>query len=149
MTNERQPSTSFSGGQLWMYALTVRQPWADCILYHGRRIENRAWKPPQRIIGERIAIHAGKELDTYAGFRAASQAAGADLWKQVYSMRRGAVVATAVVTGSCSAESKEADSVWFTGPIGWLLDDIRILPRPVLARGYQGVWKWAYKADMV
>lgn len=46
-----------------MKALTLHQPWATCIAHHGKRVENRTWAPPQSIVGQRIAIHAGMKLD--------------------------------------------------------------------------------------
>ena len=47
-------------------ALTLQQPWADKILFDGKRIENRTWKLPDYRIGETLALHAGKQHD-YAG----------------------------------------------------------------------------------
>ena len=30
---------------------------------------------------------------------------------------------------------------WFKGPCAWLLSDVRVLPEPVPARGYQKLWR--------
>lgn len=43
-----------------MKALTVRQPWASLIALGVKTIETRSWRAPKALIGERIAIHAGK-----------------------------------------------------------------------------------------
>jgi hypothetical protein len=46
-----------------MRALTVKQPWASLIASGEKRIENRSWRPPAELIGQRIAIHAGASWD--------------------------------------------------------------------------------------
>lgn len=42
-----------------MKALTVWQPWGSLIAIGAKPYEFRSWPPPKRIIGHRIAIHAG------------------------------------------------------------------------------------------
>jgi hypothetical protein len=46
-----------------VYALTVKQPWAQAIARFGKDVENRTRRPPARLIGQRIAIHAGRADD--------------------------------------------------------------------------------------
>lgn len=41
-------------------ALTIRQPWATLIALGVKTIETRSWRAPQALIGQTIAIHAGK-----------------------------------------------------------------------------------------
>jgi len=43
-----------------MYALTVKQPWAQAIAQFGKNVENRKARPPAALIGQRIAIHVSK-----------------------------------------------------------------------------------------
>lgn len=43
-----------------MKALTVRQPWASLIVAGVKDVENRSWAAPERLVGERIGIHAAK-----------------------------------------------------------------------------------------
>lgn len=43
-----------------MKALTLHQPWASLIALGVKTIETRSWRAPQALIGQRIAIHAGK-----------------------------------------------------------------------------------------
>ena len=52
-----------------MRALTILQPWALCILDFGKMVENRTWRPPESLLGQRFAIHAGKvpDLPAYEG----------------------------------------------------------------------------------
>ena len=46
-----------------MLALTVHRPWGHAILRLGKDIENRDWRPPDALIGERFAVHQGKRWD--------------------------------------------------------------------------------------
>ncbi|WP_419787239.1 RNA-binding protein [Pseudodesulfovibrio sp.] len=47
-------------------AISIRQPWAALVVLGLKDIENRTWKIPQRRIGWRVLIHAGKEIDANA-----------------------------------------------------------------------------------
>ncbi len=49
-----------------MKALSIQQPWAWLILHGGKDIENRSWKLPKAMVGQRIYIHAGKRFDKAA-----------------------------------------------------------------------------------
>lgn len=117
-----------------MKALSIKQPWLWAILEQGKRIENREWRPPTWIIGQRIALHASKGLDR-EGAAACAHIAGVDL-PGVADVPRGAIVATAVITG-CVTESQDK---WFFGTYGWVLDLVWELPAPVACRGALGLW---------
>lgn len=41
-----------------MKALTIWQPWASLIMAGAKPYEFRSWRPPTRLIGQRIVIHA-------------------------------------------------------------------------------------------
>lgn len=43
-----------------MPALTLWQPWASLVALDIKTIETRSWRAPEKLIGERIAIHAAK-----------------------------------------------------------------------------------------
>lgn len=130
-----------------MYALTIRQPWAYCITHGTKRVENRSWKPPSKIIGERIAIHTSQKLDK-ASLSAASDPTGYDLSPLVNSMLCGYVVGTAVVVGyltrlnnkvrvfdvgSAHPACADRDNLmrWhIQGQYGWILHDVHALDKP-------------------
>ena len=40
--------------------LTVRQPWANLIIHHGKNVENRSWATPYR---GTVLIHAGQRYE--------------------------------------------------------------------------------------
>ena len=122
-------------------ALTIHQPWAWFITKGYKPIENRSWRPPQSLVGQWLAIHAGKTwdqatvlddirdmADAYEGYGPSML----DLHAQC-----GSILAVARVTGFVT----ESASPWFFGPIGWTLADVIDLPEPVPCRGAQGLWK--------
>jgi len=95
-----------------LMSLSVRQPWAHHILYHGKDIENRRW--PTRYRGWMLIHSPAKSLAGSTGDRATSAIIGA------------------VKLVDCVCTS---DSPWFSGPHGLVLEARLVLPRPVPARG--------------
>jgi hypothetical protein len=55
-----------------MKALSVRQPYASLIVAGIKKVENRSWRPPEAIIGDVIAIHAGKAKPSQSEMEEAS-----------------------------------------------------------------------------
>lgn len=58
MGRERPPPKRGPEGR--MKALTLTCPWAHAVAHWGKTIENRTWRPPRELFGQRFAIHAGK-----------------------------------------------------------------------------------------
>lgn len=145
-----------------MRALTLHQPWASLIADHRKTCETRSWAPALDHVGQRLAIHAGRNMDD-------------DAAREFYPHRkpgylpRGAVVA--VATLRCAFQVKgyqwdmrlarkiampghvvgpwpklrdypDVDSFgdWSRGRWIWMLSDVKALPEPVTMRGWQGVW---------
>ena len=54
-----------------MKAITLWPEWAHAVAHLGKRIENRPWRAPEAVIGQRIAIHAGANIGGRPGWRAA------------------------------------------------------------------------------
>ena len=44
------------------HAISVRQPWAAAMLYlpEPKNVENRTWPMPDKFVGKKILLHAGK-----------------------------------------------------------------------------------------
>jgi hypothetical protein len=118
-----------------MLGLTLWRPWDQAILYGGKRIENRTWRPWENIIDQRIALHAGLKYDI-EGARSMCASGLYDPPAPSESIA-GVIVGTAIVTGYV----RESDDPWFFGPYGWLLEDVVALEAPVICRGAQGLWK--------
>ena len=117
-----------------MKALTLMQPWATLIINGPKRIENRTWRPPHDLIGQVIAIHAGKRYDKARWLEVRPLA---DDGHRPETPFLGAILGTARISGVLVASSNP----WFTGPFGWQLEDIMTLDLPVLCKGAQGLWR--------
>jgi len=141
-----------------MRALTIWQPQAWAIAEGHKPVENRTWPLPSRYIGETFAIHAGKTYDVPW-----SEMVRGALDLDVPSKNEvplGAVIAVATFAQLLEGESfgippgnrmfivnvpvsqglPENFDVWFSGPYGFLLSDVRKLREPVFCKGAQGLW---------
>ena len=78
-----------------MRALTLHQPWAQLMVWGLKNIETRSWPAPSNIIGQRIAIHAGKRKPRPTEWNIEMQRAVLQRAGGSRSMPMGAVVATA------------------------------------------------------
>ena len=117
-----------------LLALTLQQPWASAVRDLGKRTENRSWSPPQRVLGQFIAIHAGMTFREDAADWLAART-GRMLTRG--NVPLGAVVALARVV---KVVQEHPDDPWFLGPYGWVLDDVVTLS-PVPCRGRQQLWR--------
>lgn len=137
-----------------MRALSIMQPWLNCIAYSDKRVENRLWRAPDWIIGKRIALAASRQPDwhapgmawTAAGLTSYTPGAPRKAWTA--SLTLGAVLAVATVTGChplyhiCNPRGPVTVctkwSAW--GQCHWLLGDVRPLADPVPCKGALGLW---------
>lgn len=149
-----------------MNAITLWQPWAHMVAWHGKRVENRGrlLKKTRRrpVLGAPIAITAATTArPTKADEIEALEDVNRDFNLQVKTsmLARGAVVCTARVIGFAlpSGEiealpgSREAclaarNSDWYSGPAGYILGDVVPLLAPVACRGAQGLWQLSPEA---
>lgn len=131
------------GDTLPQFALSIRQPWAWCILHCGKDIENRSW--PTRFRGT-IALHAAQGLtaaeyeDCLTTLDAISERhrfpPGLTM-PTIRELPRGGIVGTVDVVDCVS----QSDSPWFFGRYGFRLAN----PRPVEfipLSGALGVFDW-------
>jgi hypothetical protein len=125
-----------------MKALTLHQPWAYAVAHLGKDIENRTWKPPVALTGQRVAVHAAKQWDyqrvwDIVGRWGTARLIDLDLmdFAQIEA-QRGHIVATARFVGVLYT----SDSPWWIGPIGWQFTDVITLAQPVACKGSQGLW---------
>jgi len=131
-----------------MKALSIKQPWLWAITNQDKRIENRTWKPPQWIIGKRIALHASKRYDNQGRMNIKQMIGIMPL--PAYELPLGAIVATVKIKGwvneqgfgtglGLSLPSTLIENKWFVGPIGWIFEDIQLI-NPIVCRGALGLW---------
>ena len=143
-----------------MKAITLHQPWASLIACGHKTVETRSWAPPGELIGERIAIHAGKQGTSIEMLLDIAECCAHMPCEPVPF---GAVVATARLADAGQVLSyEEADAFvvrrlhggrtygrpecvcgdYREGRWLWVLENIEALDPPVPARGYQGLWEW-------
>lgn len=120
------------------YALTIKQPWLWLILHGPKYIENRSWKPPAKLIGSRLWLHAGKTIDQDGIDFIHSQGI-----KLPENYETGAVLGSAVLADVVI----EHDDPWFFGPYGWVLENIEILDQPIPCQGKQKLWQFSEQGD--
>ena len=121
-----------------MKALTLWRPWTWAICHpspKAKRVENRTWSPPRSLIGQDLAIHAGRRYDGADACRFIARILGE--LPPVQAHCREGIVAVARLAGLRFPPSNDP---WLVGPVGWLLDNVRVLPRPIACKGAQGLW---------
>lgn len=131
------------GDKLPQFALSIRQPWAWCILHCGKDIENRSW--PTRFRGT-IALHAAQGLtvaeyeDCLAAVHAISEQhpfpCGTTM-PPIRDLQRGGIVGTVDIVDCVS----QSDSPWFFGRYGFCLTNARPVEFIPLS-GALGVFDW-------
>jgi hypothetical protein len=141
-----------------MLGLTLWQPWASLIAEEVKPVENRTWPTKERVaqrarlLGQRIAIHAGKRFDHDAALHLSVRPAPVPRIVECSRKVESAIICTAVVDRWIEHEDILAMSAaeaalfeervwpWFSGPVGWLLRDVRRFA-PIVCRGAQGLWE--------
>lgn len=73
-----------------MKAITLWQPWATLVVLGYKHYETRSWKPPDNLIGERIAIHASKKWNKR--LKSIAEGLNGDLDLGLTSLPLGAVI---------------------------------------------------------
>lgn len=125
-------------------ALTLIQPWAYAVCHLGKNIENRTWPAPKWILGQHLAIHAGKKFDEDDADDIRFELG----LKVPDAVPMGAIVAVARVAGAAEVVEGASDlglppeyrGKWSSGPWCWLLTELVVLPHPIECRGKQGLW---------
>jgi len=129
-------------------AITVYQPWASLIAGGFKHYETRHWQPPRSLVGNLIAIHAGK-LWTQREKR--WLAAYQQLYPEITSMAipLGAIVAMCRLTAVLPTEAltninqrERSFGDFSPGRFGWQLEVVRVPQNPIVVTGKQGIWYW-------
>ena len=130
-----------------MKAISIKQPWASLIAHGIKDIENRTWKCPQKYIGQRVLIHAGKKSDEFWNYPR-------EIYTQVDEFLRklsksgtdwscypfGAIIGS-VVIADCV---QNHPSVWAEkGCWNWVLKDAVLFDKPILnVKGKLSFWEY-------
>lgn len=105
-------------------ALSIRQPWAWCIVNGFKPVENREWHT--RFQG-RILVHAGKAMTKIYYREVRDSLLGDGLLQHLPAMdelERGGIVGATTIVDCVTQYS----SPWFTGPYGFVCKNPKPLP---------------------
>jgi hypothetical protein len=139
-------------------ALTVRQPWAAAIIWHGKCVENRS--RPVSYRGP-LLIHAGLAEPEWGEFLMVSNTASTPPTWTEERRTRGAILGIVTVDGCHhAADCRPPDrqdgrrpryrtcSPWAqVDQFHWMLTDPWPLAEPVPARGMLGLWNVPEEAE--
>jgi len=139
-------------------AITLWQPWASLISRGFKRIETRTHARFRSLVGQRIAIHAGCQVDWEAWlileWNAPDEVGDLLREKRVMSSYRrkpysllpsAAIVATAWVVEHRKLGRRDAEAALVQDPAGLyglVLEDVQPIDPPIKRRGRQGIWRW-------
>jgi len=114
-------------------ALTIRQPWAQLIIYGIKDVENRSWQTKYR---GPLLIHAGLTVDREDERYYRELCQEEDLpWPT--PVPTGCIVGIVQLV-DCVTES---DSEWFYGPFGWVLEKALQFETPIPFTGRLGLYE--------
>jgi hypothetical protein len=120
-----------------LLALSGIQPWFDAILKWGKDIENRKWPTPYR---GTIALHTSKKIppDEYWAAREMIEKVSGPgvLVPSSEDLVKGCIIGLVDIV-DCVTKS---DSPWFFGPFGFVLQNPRVLVKPIPAKGALNFW---------
>ena len=114
--------------------LSIQQPWAWAVARGRKKIENRSWTTPHR--GD-VYIHASTKLDRDALKWLASTAGVRPPKEFTFS----AIIAVATIADVVTGRDARKFKLWFFGPYGFVLKNIRSLRRPVRTKGRLGLFR--------
>jgi hypothetical protein len=115
-----------------MKALSIRQPWADCIVYYGKDIENRQWYSAYR---GPLLIHAAKTWGRDERETLDDLLDQLKIPKTAPQPRLGGIVGRVEMVDCV----RHSDSPWFEGRFGFVLKsrvDVPFVP----CRGALGIF---------
>lgn len=125
-------------------AISLWQPWAWLIFTPHKVHETRHWRPPDRYIGRRIAIHAAKK-----------HVPEDDLEQEIIDVLAdaplpltfGALLGTAVLADvrpmrhyGPAHDMDRACGHWAPDRFAWRMEDAKLFETPIPMKGQQGFW---------
>lgn len=122
-------------------ALSVTQPWAECIISQGKNVENRSWNTNRRGY---IAIHASSTCKKEK-FQSCENDYGLEF--DINEVDYGKIIGFAKIVDVITEEDVTSQTEgWFEGEYGFVLADIIKLKEPVEVKGTLSFWKLKGKA---
>jgi len=145
-------------------ALTLTHPWAYCIAFAGKNVENRTWSPERQggRVGMYLALHGGAVPGLNTEKR---RQARRDLARALGIMQETGVYASTpegraplaegrfmigedrfftpgiVAVARLSSVVRDSASPWAEwNRYHWTLEDVTVLPQAIACTGAQGLW---------
>jgi hypothetical protein len=133
--------------------LSLTRPWPFAIVNgpkdEQKRIENRSWKPPRRLVGHFLALHAAKSWSE-SDRQWITEKTGLYVPKKD-ECPHSVIFAVCMLGGWIEHDQDhrllETQRKWFFGPFGWLLVDVVRLVNPVPCVGAMGLWTFEKKQE--
>ena len=130
-----------------MKAITLHQPWASWIAFGWKKIETRSHNRLASLVGQRIAIHAGKTFDAGAAGEAGPYLSkGQREAHNIAEYPWGVVICTAYVVEARQLNGKDSPRALYRcgdgGTWGLVLRDVKMVWPHAEAAGHQGIWEW-------
>lgn len=142
-----------------MKALTLIQPWATLIALKEKKIETRSWETQHR--GE-IAIHAGKKIDKNVCNQEPYKSILASHGYSSNNLPTGCIIAVCNLADCCKIFYDKVDEIsrlmdsdctkiqgnelafgdYTAGRYGWKLHDVKMLAKPIPAKGSLSLWEY-------
>lgn len=129
-------------------AISLWQPWASLIFTGDKLHETRAYPPPAKHLGQRIAIHAARRLPTEDEVKLGLHLLCEHNWGARSAWRttlpRGVILGTALLVEAIKTDHRQPGPVdlvagdWSRGRWAWQLGDVQALREPVPWKGKQG-----------
>lgn len=141
--------------------LSLTRPWPFAFK-HGKRVENRSWRPSEKLIGCYIALHSAKSwseddrefIADKTGLYVPNRQECAHSVIFAVCRWRGVIILPTPETSepglyATGKEMPEDQSKWFFGPYGWLLSEYVELAEPIPCVGTTGLWTFDAKPDVL
>ncbi|GGL15499.1 hypothetical protein [Deinococcus radiotolerans] len=130
--------------------ITLTHPWAWCVGFAGKDIENRSWHPERQggRVGMYLAIHGGAVPD--GGARKTQQLEDLayvqryllDIDQRAEATWERVAIPGIVAVARLAAVTQTSTSIWAAhDQYHWQLADVVTLPEPIAHRGAQGLWQ--------
>jgi len=145
------------------HALTLYRPWpwAFTLPENPKRVENRDWAPPHELLGQRFCLHAGaawssdaaEDIEFHLGVdlearrplmppKVISHVARLVGYLVSYpSSPRNEGQVIAISEALKAYVRAQAATLWYSGPYGWVVDQVVELPRPISCPGQVKLWQ--------
>lgn len=137
-----------------MKIITLHQPWCYFVTRGWKTIETRKHKRFKSLVGQRIGIHSGLKWDNNWKKLAGPLMTDSMLYQADKFLKLGgAIIATAYVDEFRPLTTWDSMYALIdcsnNDRYGLILSKIHVLPDAIITRGYQGIWEYPIKEELL